>query len=236
MDVEDVSDVRDYILMLEQQKKTLQEASKRKGERPQDRIPRAKAINDQNQMSLRNKMMKINYQANDNVLMHSSFLAPPYLPSTARLEDLGTIYIKDLQLETHHRGFYLVLRVVSLPTRMTAIMVAMEDDNEDAITVQMYHQKDEKERKTEDIVQYKAVCVIKEPYFKIMSDGNYGVRIDHITDLIWLPHDDDKIPLLWRPRFQELDKTADKWRQEGNAAVNAKDYSKAVLWSLFPFL
>ena len=228
MDVEDVSGFHQYITMIEQQKKTLQAASKRKGERPKDRIPRAKAINDQNEHSISTKMMQFGRQASGNILMHSSFLAPPYLPSTASLKDLDPVYIKDLQLETHHRGFYLILRVVTLPVRMTAIMVVMDDENEDAMLVQIYQQQDEEERAAEDIVRDKAVCVIKEPYFKVMGDGKYGIRIDHITDLTWLPHDDEKVPLAWRPRFQEVEKTADKWRQEGNAAVKSGDFSEAV--------
>ena len=233
MDVEDVSHIGDYVAILEQQKRTLQAASKRKGERPKDRIPRARAISDHNENCMITKMEKLSHQAGDSFMMHSSFLAPPYLPSTARLEDLESIYIKDLRLETHHRGFYLCLRVVSLPTSMTAIMVVMEDEIEDVMLIQIYQQQDEEERAAEDIDRDKAVCMIKEPYFKVMSDGNYGVRVDHITDLIWLPYHDEKIPLQWRPRIQEIEKTADQWRQEGNTAVNAGDYSEAVLWLSF---
>jgi hypothetical protein len=44
------------------------------------------------------------------------------------MTQLKRVAIKDLQLETHHRRTYLLLRSITLDSRMTAIMVIMEDE------------------------------------------------------------------------------------------------------------
>lgn len=54
-------------------------------------------------------------------LMRSSFVPPPYQPSVKPLEKLAQIFIKDLRLETHHRGSYLVLRSMTPPKKMPAV-------------------------------------------------------------------------------------------------------------------
>lgn len=51
-----------------------------------------------------------------------------------------------------------------------------------------------------------------------MASAGYGVRVDHVNDIIWLPTNDDRIPLRWRPKLSEI-KEADVLKQEGNAAM-----------------
>lgn len=46
----------------------------------------------------------------------------------------------------------------------------------------------------------------------------YGVRVDHVNDIVWLPTDDDRIPKRWRPKLSEI-KEANVLKQEGNAAM-----------------
>lgn len=228
MDVEDVSTFDQYFKLMERQKKTLQAASRRQGERPKDRKPRAKAIDDHMMQCMSIGMMKLEYTGSGNHTMHSSFIAPPYLPSVASFKELEKVLLEDLQLETHHRGLYVLLRAVTPPVRMTGIMVVMEDERDDVVMLQLYQQEDEKDRPARDVVGEKGVCIVKEPYFKLMANGDYGLRIDHVSDLIWLSETDGRVPLQWRPRISQLDKTADEWKCEGNAAMKAEEFFDAV--------
>lgn len=93
--------------------------------------------------------------------------------------------IKDLLLETHHRERYLLLRTVIPTDTMTAVMAIVEDEDGEVLTLQLYNQGDDLSG-AQDIRQG-TVIVVKEPYVKVMADGNYSIRVDHLSDVkfIW---------------------------------------------------
>ena len=231
MEVEDVSHVRQWFEMLQKQKEKHQNAGKRQGKRPKDRKSRGQLIQ---QHMVQYASMKMMSQRNDEHLIHQSWVGPPYLPSVAPLEDLKKLYLKDLQLETHHRGHYVLLRTVSPPLRMTAVTTVMEDETDDVVMLHLYQQQDEEHRQVEDIIQLKDVCLVKEPYFKIMNDGGYGLRVDHISDFFWLSKDDDRVPLGWRDQITEIEKDAKDLKNDGNTALRAGRLSAAVHWYALP--
>lgn len=228
MDVKDVSGFAQYLKLMEQQKVVFKAAQNRKGERPRDAKPRSKVIDDHMMKVMSMHMMKLGPSGSVSHTIHSSFLARPYLPSIAPFQTLKKMLLTDLQLETHHRGLYLLLRVVTPPTRMTAIMVVMEDEADQVVMVQLYQQEEENHRPARVSVEKNGVCVVKEPYFKVMGDGDYGLRIDHVSDLIWLSEIDDRVPLQWRPQISQIDKTADEWKSEGNVAMQSQEFYEAV--------
>ena len=39
-----------------------------------------------------------------------------------------------------------------------------------------------------------SVCIIKEPFFDILVTGEYCLKVDHISDIIWLPIDYERRP------------------------------------------
>ena len=105
-----------------------------------------------------------------------SWVAAPYAPSVEPLKTLKRLHIKDLRLETHHRGNYVMLRVATPPNTMTAVMVIAEDEQGSGVMLMVYQQEDTECGLAEDIAQVGGVCIVKEPYFKTMSNGGYGVR------------------------------------------------------------
>lgn len=70
----------------------------------------------------------------------------------------------------------------------------MEDENEDVILLQLYQQGDESGRSSAAIISAGTVLLVKEPYFKVMGDGEYGIRVDHLSDVIHLKREDVRIP------------------------------------------
>lgn len=223
MDIKDISESQYYDLM-KKQKGILETASKRRGECPADRKPRAQAIQDHMTSHLRFRMMQL---SNGAGLIRSSYIATPYLPSVTAMEDLKKTMISELRLETHHRGCYVLLRIVTPPVWLTAIMTVVEDESEDVTSLNVY-QQEEDGRAAEEIMRVKSVCIVKEPYFKIGGDGKYAIRVDHVNDLNWLAEDDERIPLQWRPQITDLSKTANDWKEEGNSAFRLGKYHDAV--------
>ena len=225
MEIDDVSHVGQWTQLLAKQKVALQAASKRKGERPKDRRSRGQLVHE---FMLRSASTSMLLGKKDRYMIHQSWVAAPYPPSVAPLRTLKKLYIKDLQLETHHRGFYSLLRVATPPVTMTAVMTIMEDENDDGVVFQLYQQEDEDHRPGEEAVRIQHVCIVKEPYFKVMNDGGYGLRVDHLSDVVWLAPDDEMIPRSWRAPISEFEKTAEALKEEGNLALKAGKLDTAV--------
>jgi len=161
-------------------------------------------------------------------MVHSSIIAPSYLPCIAPVNELRPVAIRDLQLEIHHRGTYLLLRSITPPTRMTAIMALFEDEMGDVVLLHLYQQEDEGARKAVDIVDVGTTLLVKEPYFKVTGDGEYGLRVDHLSDVVQLSECNFMIPDKWRPRVIEMVRTAESLKLKGNAAVGEHKYRDAI--------
>jgi len=101
---------------------------------------------------------------------------------------------------------------------MTAIMGLFEDETGDVVLFLLHQQDDEGARKAVDIVDVGTVLLVKEPYFKCTSDGEYALRVDHLSDVVPLSEDSSMIPDAWRPRVTEMMRTAESLKLKGNAA------------------
>lgn len=169
-------------------------------------------------------------RADFNFNLRSSFIPPAYSPCISPFCDLAKVMIKDLLLETHHRGTYLLLRSITPPDRMTAVMAIVEDENKDALMLQLYYQEEENERAAEEILGEGTVLIIREPYLKLMSDGDYGIRVDHLSDVIHLPMYDKRVPSCWELRPAEHNVPVNAWKAKGNEYFNKSKYHSAIEW------
>ncbi|KAG9229870.1 TPR domain protein [Amylocarpus encephaloides] len=220
MDTHDVSAVPQYMAQLLNQKKTLQNAQTRIGQNIEKRKSR-----DEITMQFRFRLLMGHRQRSD---LRTSFIPPAYSPSFRSILDLHKVMIKDLLLETHHRGNYITVRSITPPDRMTAVMAIVEDENGDVVMLQLYYQEEENARPAEDLLGEGTVLIVKEPYLKLMSDGDYGLRMDHPSDLIYIPKNDQRIPSCWQPRVKELEVSAEHLRMQGNNYFNAFNYQAAI--------
>lgn len=220
MDLLDVSS--EFSDIIRRQIQTLQEAKKYQGRRPPDRKTREQTYTNF-QMLFTSRGI-----AHMKDVVSSAFISSSYLPCSTPMSELKPVAIKNLQLETHHRGTYLLLRSITLPYRMTAIMAVMEDENEDVVLLQLYQQEAESDRSAADIINVGTVLLVKEPYFKVMGDGEYGIRVDHLSDVIHLKRDDARIPKAWQPRLIEIQLSAESLKAQGNRSMGKKRYWDAV--------
>lgn len=225
MNTHDVSDTPQYLQLLLKQKQNLRDAQLHKGKRPEGRKSREEIIN---RFMLQLLMRQV--RANEKFSLRSSFLPPAYTPCVSPFQDLTKVMIKDLLLESHHRGTYLLLRTVTPPTRMTAIMSIVEDENKDVLTLQLYHRGEENERAMEDNLSEGTVLIVREPYFKMMSDGDCGLRVDHLSDAMPLSMYDERIPSRWKSKLIDGNISANSWKMKGNNYFNKSNYHAAIEW------
>ncbi|OJK04901.1 hypothetical protein ASPACDRAFT_49254 [Aspergillus aculeatus ATCC 16872] len=220
MDVEDVSQERGYFQLLQTQKRNLQNAKSRKGQTPRRTKTRNEII-----MQFMFRQMMGNLGPVEPHNLRSSFVPPAYHPSVAALRELKKTRIHNLTLETHHRGLYLLVRAVTPTDRMTAIMAVVEDEAGDVVMLQLYNQ--EKSLATDGRLVEGTVMVIKEPYLKIMADGDYGLRVDHLSDVRFLSDSDPLIPAEWSRR-PGVEASATDWKTRGNDLFAQSAYHLAI--------
>ena len=219
MNTIDVSADPQFVKDLARQRTLFQAAQSRKGQKPRAGKPRADLI-----LEFMFHLTISNNQPGYN--LRTSFVPLAYPPCTSPLNDLKQIMIDDLRLETHHRGSYIVLRTVTPPHRMTALMAIVEDVQEDVVRLQMYHQD-----KTEKLMEEGTILLLKEPYLKASAaDGGYAIRVDHLSDVIFLPKHDERIPNCWQPRLVEIVTSANEWKETGNAYFYKSEFREALDW------
>lgn len=71
------------------------------------------------------------------------------------------------------------------------------------------------------------VCMLKEPFFKCATDGSYSLRVDHVSDIIWLDDADERIPLKWRKPALNLNASSKNIRAQGNDAMQNQNWAEA---------
>ncbi|SCV57511.1 related to TPR domain protein [Fusarium fujikuroi] len=224
MDIKDVSNESKYIGYLKQLQDAAERAARRKGQAVRDHPPSQQLVS-----SFLMKLMAASYgpRSDENTIATTQVPAP-YPPCIGSVNDLDPIMISDMRLETHHRGKKIMLRVLTPPDRMTAVMAIVEDEKGIAVLLQLYHQPEETIVPTTEILGPNMVCILKEPFFKCATDGTYSLRVDHPSDMIRLDGADDRIPSHWRPSTVISGENSTDLRKQGNDAVQAKKWAEAL--------
>ncbi|KAL4920601.1 hypothetical protein BDW62DRAFT_176862, partial [Aspergillus aurantiobrunneus] len=220
MDTHDVSKVSTYLPWLRNHKQTLHNAQSCKGQRPKTTKSRDELVM---QFLFRRNMG--NKATVNPYTIRSSFVPPAYPPCVIPLIDLKKAMIKDLTLETHHRGCYLLVRAVTPTDTMMAVMTVVEDEAANVLMLQLYNQ--EEGLVTDGRLVEGTVMIVKEPYLKIMSDGDHGLRVDHLSDVTFLSAHDSRVPSSWG-HLAGKDCSADSWKIKGNDYFNKACYHLAI--------
>ncbi|KAI1334993.1 TPR domain protein [Xylariaceae sp. FL0016] len=223
MDIKDVSGFGSYREFFDQLKHNAARGMSRKGEVPQDHPHPGLLVG--RFMARLDRAGIISTKHNHTI--STSQVPPPYPPCARPLQELMPMMISRMALEYHHRGKQVLIRVLTPPDRMTAVMAVVEDEEGTAVLIQLYNQPEESEVSKEQILRAGDLCVVKEPYFKVTTDGQYSLRVDHVSDIIWLDDTDERIPLMWRTRILNLEANSHEIRKEGNVAVQARNWAQA---------
>ena len=105
-------------------------------------------------------------------------------------------------------------------------MAIVEDEKKDVFVLQLYYQAEENERSAEEILPEGSVLIVKEPYLKVMADGDYGIRVDHLSDIIFdVP---ESIPSQWQLKSKKEHVPAGTSKMRGNDCFNKSKYFEAI--------
>lgn len=107
-------------------------------------------------------------------------------------------------------------------------MNAVEDENGGCDLIQLYNT--DETRDPRKILPEGQVLIVKEPFYKSNVAGGTSVRVDHVSDVIFLSPGDDRIPPKWQPCITPVNKTAMDWKEEGNALLRGSEFHKAIEW------
>ena len=170
------------------------------------------------------------FRGEDKHYIMTTFVPPAYLPCTKSLNELEKIKAKELQLETHHRGRFLLAKCLTPPRKLIAILAIIEDEDRECVLLHLYGREYENDRPAKEIIDGGMVIVVKERYFKVDSEGGYGVRVDHISDILRPNANDGLVPAKFGPAILEMSKTALEWKEEGDVAMKEKKHWDAIEW------
>lgn len=208
----------------------LRHTRNQKGQRPnpRDRYSRAQLIQDQ--LSFQPNPGESRYRGGTQTFddVQVTYIFHRFPPSVAPLKSLRKTYIDNLLLETNHRGEYVVLRTITPSTRLTAVMSAVEDETGACDHLQIYNMN--RDLHPKQILPEGQVVIIKEPFYKMNLNRGTGIRVDHVSDIIFLDPDDDHIPIKWQPSMKAPGKTPVDWKEEGNSYYRSKKFYEAIEW------
>ncbi|RBR11206.1 uncharacterized protein FIESC28_09090 [Fusarium coffeatum] len=158
-------------------------------------------------------------------------IGSPYLPCTEKLEDLTPMKLFDLRMETHHRGYFLLLRRVSPVVMLKASSWAVvRDGSEDVERLEMFLHKSQH---GQDSLDTASEFIVKEPYYTLNTNGEPTIRVDHPSDLIMTEISES--PESWRKKYtgnssHELP-SAEAYKQKGNnALLKKKNHAQALFY------
>lgn len=163
-----------------------------------------------------------------NIVITSPPVSVPYHPCTSPLSNLRPIMISDMRLETNHRGCSVTLRVLTPTGGVTALVTVVEDKRETAVMLQLYHQAEDSIVPARELMR-SGVCIVKEPFLTCAMNGSYAVRVEHVSDIVWLENGDDRIPQKWRRPGLTTDTDSTCIRKQGNDAVKHGKWAEAEL-------
>ncbi|PVH95834.1 hypothetical protein DM02DRAFT_689255 [Periconia macrospinosa] len=195
----------------------------RKGERPTDR----KSAEELECGFLERYLTHVD-AARDKTLAFPVVVPIPYPPCITPVAELKNVTMRELRLETRHKGTRLLLKAITQSHRIGGIVAATQDTRGDAAAVVMYHQQPENVRRAVDILGKGSVILVKEPYFEVVGPGQYRIRVDHLSDVVFLEKNDPRVPKAWRSKALGSEKTADAYRLKGNEAVEQNKFWEAI--------
>ncbi|KAF4443004.1 N-lysine methyltransferase SMYD2 [Fusarium acutatum] len=155
-----------------------------------------------------------------------------YPPSTAKLADLQPMAIRELRMETHHRGFSLSLRRVSpvsiLQASSWTVVKGQSSDEMERLEVFLHTSQ-----YGDNALEIASDLVIKEPYYTLNAQGDCTIRIDHPSDLIVIKI--SETPESWRDKekysgMPDFVSPGEHKKKGNDALLKKKNYAEAYFW------
>ena len=157
------------------------------------------------------------------------FIPSMYPPCTILIENLKKTMIKDLRFDSRSLDSYILVRTVNQPAKMSTVMVIVEDENENVVLLRILREWliCHDHRLGEDMV-----LLVKQPCLQWISDKEYEIRVDHVSDIMFVPLFDESVPLSWRDKYLKdiSEWSFEKWAEMGDEASKKGEHVLAVEW------
>ncbi|OQE45954.1 hypothetical protein PENCOP_c001G03916 [Penicillium coprophilum] len=114
---------------------------------------------------------------------------------------------------------------------MAAMMVIVEDEQKNALPLQIWN---EKLRCQDGSVEKGQILLVKEPYLILTFEAEYGVKVDHVSDIMFISKSNKIVPSSWRERLPEDETSqwmAGDWLSMGNEYLNQGKFYADTEWN-----
>jgi hypothetical protein len=135
--------------------------------------------------------------------------------------------VQSLKVETHHRGFFVTARTITAPYLSTKIVTIIEEDTGSVAKLELCFQH---ASSPDFFLPMNSTVAVKEPYLKIIRDGDYVVRVDHPSDIAILRGDDPAVAMMMEVVSKTKKITPLEWKDAGDKTYLNRSYSSAVEW------
>ncbi|KAK8067627.1 hypothetical protein PG996_006739 [Apiospora saccharicola] len=136
-------------------------------------------------------------------VMTQTVLEASYPPSIRPFNELHSTMIVDLKRGSHHRGKRLLLRIAEVAWGFDAIDAIVEDERGALIVLQFLHCPNGHQALDGGPIKQYQTFILKEPFLHTstasVGTGKPCIRVDHITDVVWLDSSDPLRPNKWEP-------------------------------------
>jgi len=139
----------------------------------------------------REKRIQQKSQGHIPTMLTTSYIFDVYHSKVTDLSTLKSIHIEDLLLETWHEGRYLLCRTIEEAYRMNGIISLVEDETGRIAMLTLYNFSKALSDSAEECLPLNTILLIKEPYFKGISNGGATVRCDSPSDIIIINYNDE---------------------------------------------
>ncbi|KAF2198011.1 SET domain-containing protein [Delitschia confertaspora ATCC 74209] len=204
----------------ERLKELFQNADNIKGRRPNSKQSRNSLL------STHERHLKL--LSEGNLPVKTIILPPPYPPSPTPLKDekCKGIRLNELRYGVRDHIAFLLLKVISKPYIHSNTILIAEDESGDVARLTFCNLEDSL---LDPIFFENDVIAVKQPCWTQLPDDAFHIRVDHPSDFVKLEEDDELIPETWRAeKKEEVKKTAEEWKKEGDMAFLKKKFRVAM--------
>jgi len=152
--------------------------------------------------------------------------------SSTHFKDLKPITIDELVLNHVHKGRYLLCRSIAQPFKMTAISLIIEDRNGAVEKLSLYNYSHHSGICSDlsHLIPNGTMLIIKDPYYKIATDGLRLIRCDNPCNICLLKENDPLLKEIFEGHSpsEPMNDQVEKLKQQGNECFKNKDYDSAI--------
>ncbi|KAK8102098.1 hypothetical protein PG984_015244 [Apiospora sp. TS-2023a] len=131
------------------------------------------------------------------------FYPPCILPAC----DLESITISQMEWGNRHHGRKILLRIDRFFERDDEVCAVVKDEDENAVVMELWYSPNGSQGPAGGPLKQGQAFILKEPLFSDLGNGYWKhrrphfLRVDHITDLVWLDMAGPQVPKTWQDCF-----------------------------------